>query len=228
MKVPFTTELPDKYNRLIQVGSLEEMFSAVESAGSDVNLIVWRRGALEGDFNTLAECLSDSSSEDKSISYPELYLKSTDIIQPEDLSLRSDFSAACAAIYKDIKDLAELRPGDVEMHTLRSVGHHGYEEADIHDFHSDQDYWRFMACYSGLGTEWIKNEDSIKDDTRDGFYYAAEDAAHYHFQEGDVWLQSGEGLTGRAPFLHRAPDITFNEGDKPQKRLMYVADLAMS
>ena len=57
MKVPFTTELPDKYNRLIQVGSLEEMFSAVESAGSDVNLIVWRRGALEGDFNTLSTSL---------------------------------------------------------------------------------------------------------------------------------------------------------------------------
>lgn len=207
-----TTELPENYKRLIQVSSLSEMFEAREDAGADVNLILWRRGQLSGDFQTLAgKCYNGLGS------YTNLNTQGL-LYQLKRLSEQPGWTAsmqeAAAILREDVARVDALLAAHcpkMARNEFRIMDDRGYHDRDkkgrivgnnkVAGYHADGGKWRLLGCYEGAGTGWIKNEDAIEGS--DDRYVPRQGAQEYAFQQGDIWLHAGKDVPDCDPFIHK-------------------------
>ena len=219
----YSTDLPDDYDRLIQVGSLSEMFDAVEQAGPDVNIIVWRRGELAGDFNTLSRAITSEYFTDR-------YLKSLNSYEESDflekISRHEEFSpqveTAALQVANDIKETLCYMTAERQRKYMACITAEGYRYKDTHLFHSDGAVWRLLAAYTNPATEWIRNEDSVLVGKmgQTPIYDKAEGALTYQFQPGDIWVHAGDYRDDFPAFLHKAPEPQLSHS-----RLLVTSDL---
>ncbi|MAQ71105.1 MAG: hypothetical protein CL565_02810 [Alphaproteobacteria bacterium] len=223
----YTTELPDNYDRLVQVGSLVELFHAAETVGPEVNIIVYRRGALSGDFNALADLIDTQYFTDR-------YLKSLSSFEEKDFltqlgngrKFNRDAKEAALQLIEDIQVTYPHMVDDRREKYMACISAEGYRYKDTHLFHSDGAVWRLLACYTDPATEWIKNEYSkyVGNMGDTPIYDKADNALTYQFQPGDIWLQAGDYRNQNSTaFLHKAP-----EPELRHQRLMIVGNLAHS
>lgn len=207
-----TTELPENYSRLIQVSSLSEMFEARNDADPEVNVILWRRGQLSGDFQTLAgQCYSGLGSYTNLNTQGLLYQLKRLSAQP---GWTESMKEAAFVLREDVARIDELlkaHGAPMAHNIVRIMDDSGYLEKDkkgrvtgtnfVGKYHADGGGWRLLGCYEGAGTGWIKNEDAIEG-TKNRFA-ALQGAQEYAFQQGDLWLHAGRDVEGREPFIHK-------------------------
>ena len=111
---------------------------------------------------------------------------------------------------------------------------HGHLAVVAHDkcrrFHTDNVTVRLLCTYAGPGTEWIRNEDVVRQNlartdvdmnTANRSVLRAEDVVR-HCSAGDLLLLKGEAFEGNRGFgaVHRSPSI---EG-RALRRLLFKLD----
>ena len=212
--------IPPDYQRIRFVDNMEALIN--EPFGT-ANAIVLRR-RLTGDFNAMAQTVNKRRLGLRTI---KAIYKDADLAAsfPHELSqVRADLDAMKALFGQNAEDFFAL--------SLRTSGDVLWgRNAAPEKFHTDSatsaDYGRFLCCYTGLTTEWIRNEDAIS--IAKGGFVMREGATVYRFGVGDIWRmasrQRGDNDAVREGgyFVHRTP-ISENErkkGDPP--RMLMVA-----
>lgn len=201
----YKTELPKDYSSVIEVGSLQELFAAGATAPAHVNAIVWRRGALSGNFNGLAKAFSNYVR-------PHEYLQrfaSLGLNQVNDklMALRmmcpewdEAYEEAALQLQNDVEEFSKYI--ETRSSTLRWVGQSGYGDM-VDQYHKDGGVWRLMCCYNDPATAWIKNQDAVRQGSTDS-YRLLSGATEYAFEPGDIWLHAGDEREIGQPFIHKA------------------------
>jgi len=202
---PYITKLPKDYKRLVQVSSLTDLFEVALQSPKDVNVIVWKRGQLAGNFNGLANHLRDL---DDGVSFQDL-----EQIQSAKGIDRS-IQLASSQILNDKKSVQDIAPFMKKPDIRREDP--GYLSPSTFVFHADGGHWRLSCSYNEPVTEWVKNKDVFN---IAGFHLVKPWAQTYRFEPGDIWLHSGEDNFMARSFIHRG-----RMSNKDQSRLIMIID----
>ena len=212
-------DLPQDYDRLAVVYSLKEMFKLMADNPENINIIIYRRGPLSGDFNRLAFMLDELQTQAyKKNNRFDIDKILSQIIEHDEFD--TELKAAASTVLNDRSDFYEQMPFRMGMHTRieRTI------TPAIEEFHEDSPRWRLMSCYNKPGTQWIKNDDVgesfLMHEYRSTISKMIEGAIIYEMQPGDIWAHAGRANKKTEPFYHRG--ISVSEDHPP--RLMTVCD----
>jgi hypothetical protein len=206
-------DLSKDYSRLLEVRSLQELFKAALSAPEEVNVILWRRGELSGDFNGLARYMEANPSEPEIAVATPLYLP--DYIKDKE-GLSEDILKASRQVIADLKMFKEDAPYKMSP-DLRLITKEN-DDRSTDEFHLDGGKWRLMCCYNEPVTEWVRNEDVIGYEELN--IQIRPGTEIFTFMPGDVWMHACQDTGKQDLFIHRGhtPEL----GEPP--RLLTVVD----
>jgi hypothetical protein len=203
-----TTELPSDYKGIQIVNSFNELIEASMDLSQgilddEVNLVIFRRGKLIGDFNKLAKRVFEENIKGEKDLREWFHSERVDKI----------YSAELAAANQVLSDFDRLYNGK-----MCAIDHKGHPEANVRRFHADLYHNRILVCYNEPATEWVKNEDANFKETfvklgPDGrcdnakhipIYKVKDGATRYRLKAGDVIAFSGTDNQDKPPFIHRS------------------------
>lgn len=196
--------LPDGYDRVKVVGSLASMFA--DSFEAPTNCVISERTEPMPDFSTL--------------DFTTLFNLKADGDWKNVRPFELERALNNAADESQFKALTRIRQ-DIE--NLNAAG--GCNDATLvlttrfsddriylgsYDFHFDGSsesnrYGEIILCnYTGLPTEWIRNEDAVWIENSDNQFTARENAPIFEFNKFSFWRMKTEHskMTGK-PFIHR-------------------------
>ena len=221
MKTP--DYIPADYRRIKVVSSLSELFNTPFGGPDGVNSVAVSR-RLSADFNVLAQAFGDAfdlRTEKMKLEY------SRPALHDALYALGCHQEDAAGIILDDMKALEEngVNP------RLRVISSAGYNFRVAYSFHEDiekkTDMGRFLSCYFGSTTEWLRNEDAVP---KNQFEYKKKpEALIYSFHNGDFWKHAPRNQKGILPFIHRAAPLPQKDVNTPLEninlpRLVLVAD----
>jgi hypothetical protein len=201
--------LPDGYDRIKVVQSLKDMFAVPMDVHT--NAVVCERPALPQNFSSLdlRQIFNLNAKGQWKSNHPDLVREAA----------RKAGNEQREALNQILRDMADITAaGKCTMADLVTVV--AYEDprivfgtSDFHwDAYPDSEEVEIILCNYGLGadgrseTEWIRDEDAVRQPDTDDKFTAREGAQIYQFGKYHFWRMKAQhaGIQGK-PFTHRAP-----------------------
>lgn len=173
------TYIPEGYER-IKVVDDAYAFLTTDFA-PHANVVLYPR-TLRHDYHALAEQMARYFD----LGEEELFIKYSERHSLEEFRGTLECAEMRAALDHILWDMEFLHTAEIRTH-LRLLTRYKIH-ADTYKFHVDgleQDFDRYMSCYTPPVTQFIRNEDVIKVSGHDAIY--REGAPVYQFGVGDIW-----------------------------------------
>ncbi len=218
--------IPADYPRIQVVESLSDLFNA--QFDEVIKCLLLPR-ALRGDFNRLANRLDDIFWGEGRVGTAAYAVD-----ELEEHARKSGDPAAidaAAVIAADMRSFSAQNVANVLVRLIRAGGYGNKRSMSgkIHNFHEDgvvYPFGRGLCVYNGPGTEFLRNEDALREGGSD-IFQPRPGARLFTMAQGALWRQAGHNpdlheqrYRHIPPFIHRAPQ----PGEKDPPRLILVAE----